>query len=88
MALISLLNIQSGRHWAGTHGLVGLCPTLVTRVRGHLHHGLHVRGTDNNALHTHQLADVVCLHIPHGHVLLLTLATEVDLAERPTITDN
>ena len=48
-----------------THWLVGLSSTLVTRVRCHGHHWLHLGCPGNDASHVDESPDVVSLHLTH-----------------------
>ena len=68
-----------GERAGTTDRLVGLGAALVTRVRRHLHHRLHLGGARHDALHAHQLADVVRLHVTDREVLLAAGGLEVDL---------
>ena len=48
-----------------THWLVGLSSTLVTRVRCHGHHWLHLGCPGNDASHGDESPDVVSLDLTH-----------------------
>ena len=63
-----------------THRLISLGAALVARVRRHLHHRLHLRGTRHNAFDAHQLADALCLDVTYCQVLDVITLLEVYLA--------
>ena len=68
-----------------TYRLVGFVAAGVTGVGGDSHHGLDLCGSRHNALHAHQTADALSLHLSDGQMFLVTGSLKVHLAAHTTL---